>query len=193
MRLRGLHIPLVLLIALAASPVFATPIISVSPPASAVNVGDSVSVDIVISGAVDLYAFQFDVGFNPSVLSATSIVEGAFLPSGGTTIYLPGTISNVSGTISFTADSLETAINGVTGAGQLATVTFQAIGAGSSPVNVLNVTLLDSTLSGIADTEQAGTIRATASSAAVPEPSTFALILTGVVGLSRRLRRRREI
>jgi hypothetical protein len=70
-------------------------------------------------------------------------------------------------------------------------VTFQAIGAGSSPVNVLNVTLLDSTLSGIADTEQAGTIRAVGSSAAVPEPTTLALVLTGVVGLARRGRRRR--
>jgi|KBSMisStandDraft_5_1062788.scaffolds.fasta_scaffold20302_4 Cohesin domain/PEP-CTERM motif len=191
MRLRGLHVSLALLIALAAAPVFATPIISVSPPASVVNVGNTVSVDIVINGAVDLYAFQFDIGFDPSILSATSIVEGALLPGGGSTIYLPGTISNASGTISFTADTLETAITGVTGSGTLAKVTFQAIGAGSSPVNVLNVTLLDSTLSGIADTEQAGTIRAVGSSAAVPEPTTLALVLTGVVGLARRGRRRR--
>jgi cohesin domain-containing protein/PEP-CTERM motif-containing protein len=191
MRLRTLHVSLALLIALAAAPVFATPIISVSPPASVVNVGNTVSVDIVINGAVDLYAFQFDIGFDPSVLSATSIVEGALLPSGGSTIYLPGTISNASGTISFTADTLETAITGVTGSGTLATVSFQAIGAGSSSVNVLNVTLLDSTLSGIADTELPGTIRAIGASAAVPEPSTVALLLTGAVGLSRRVRRRR--
>jgi hypothetical protein len=193
MRLRGLHASLVLLIALAAAPAFATPIISVNPSGSAVNVGDSVSVDIVINGAVDLYAFQFDVGFDPSVLSATSIVEGALLPSGGATIYLPGTISNASGTISFTADILETAVSGVTGSGTLARVSFQAIGAGSSPVNVLNVMLLDSTLSGIADTELAGTIRAIGSSAAVPEPSTLALLLTGAVALSRRARRRRTV
>jgi general secretion pathway protein D len=123
--------------------------ISISPVAANARVGDTVSFDVNISSITDLYAWQFDLGFDPTVLAAQSITEGPFLASGGSTFFLPGSIDNVAGSISFNADSLETAISGVNGSGELAVVTYSVIGIGTSPISLLNVQLLDSTLSPI--------------------------------------------
>lgn len=181
---------LVLAFALCAPPVFATPIVSIQPSIkTGVTVGNTVSLDIVVSNAVDLYAYEFDLGFNPSVLAANTITEGSFLAPGGATFFVPGTISNGAGTISFTGNSLLTAINGVNGGGTLATVNFTATGSGSSPINLFNVTLLDSSLSGIDTTLQGGSVRVAGGTTAVPEPATLLLIGTGLTVA--RVRRRR--
>ena len=61
-------------------PAFAD-IISIEPPSSTVLPGQAFSINVDVSGISDLYAFQFDIGFNPAVISATSITEGSFLPA----------------------------------------------------------------------------------------------------------------
>jgi adhesin HecA-like repeat protein len=53
------------------------------------------------------------------VLSATGITEGSFLPSGGSTFLIPGMIDNNAGIIAFNADTLLSAISGVSGSGTL--------------------------------------------------------------------------
>ena len=70
---------------------FAGSIVSVQPLSSGVSLGSNFTLDINIANVTDLYAFQFDIGFGPSVLQATSVVEGSFLPSGGFTFFIPGT------------------------------------------------------------------------------------------------------
>src|ERR1019366_6371228 len=67
--------------------------ISVQPSSQTVNVGDGFSLDVGVD-ITDLYAFQFDLSFNPAVLSATSITEGLFLPTGGSTFFISGDIDN---------------------------------------------------------------------------------------------------
>ena len=47
------------------------------------NLGDTISVDIWISGldgASPLNAYEFDLDFNPSVVTATHIVSAGFFP-----------------------------------------------------------------------------------------------------------------
>src|ERR1035441_10690187 len=80
--------------------------ISLQPTAPTKTVGQSFTLSVVISGASDLYGYQFDLGFDPTVLKATSVTEGAFLGTGGPTIFLPGTIDNVGGSITANADIL---------------------------------------------------------------------------------------
>jgi general secretion pathway protein D len=56
--------------------VSAAPILSIEPPSQGVRPGQNVSLDVHITGVTDLYAFQFDLAFNPAVLSAVRITEG---------------------------------------------------------------------------------------------------------------------
>ena len=152
--------------------------VTVQPPAQTVFSGNSFSVDISISDVTDLYAFQFDLGFDPQVINAMGIAEGPFLPTGGPTFFLPGTVDNASGTIAFTADTLQGPIAGVSGDGLLAVATFEAFAPGSSELDLENLFFLDSTGGGISVTIQSGEV----SVLATPEPPSITLSWAGVLG-----------
>jgi hypothetical protein len=164
------------------------PTVIVQPSSPTVNVGQHFSVDVSIDNVTDLYAFQFDLGFNPAALAADSVTEGSFLPGGGSTIFVAGTIDNVAGDVSNNGDTLLTAISGVDGSGSLASFDLTAIAPGLSPLNAFNVILLDSSLNNIDATEMEGSI--TVSPSPVPEARGTALFLCGGVLLIACARRR---
>ena len=68
MRLRTLC--LVLFVGLCARPVAAAPILSIEPGTSTVNQGDTFFLDINITDVTDLFGFQFDVLYDPTILTA---------------------------------------------------------------------------------------------------------------------------
>ena len=145
----------------------------VFPSTLTVSAGEVFSLGINVDSITDLYAFQFDLKFDQGALQAISETEGSFLASGGPTLFIPGTIDNFNGFVTGLADSLEGVGPGVSGGGRLAEVTFQAIGVGSTSVNILNLLSLDSTGSGI----QAGVQDANVQVVATPEPSYLPLVL----------------
>jgi general secretion pathway protein D len=158
--------------------------IAVQPAAPTVTVGQTFTLSVNISGAADLYGYQFDLGFNPTVLQAISVTEGAFLGTGGPTIFLPGTIDNVGGSITANADILNGAVSGVNGNGDLLDVTFQALAVGSSGVQLFNLIALDSFGLGLTETTADSTV------SVIPEPGTGLLLAAGMVGLFALLRLR---
>ena len=131
--------------------------------------GPALDVPVNISGVSDLYAFQFDLSYDPSIIHVTSLSEGAFLPAGGSTFFLPGSIDNALGTLSMTADSLAGAIPGLSGSGQLAVVRFAVLASGISPLTLSSITLLDSNLNDIPFSVSNGQV-------IVPEPGFAPLV-----------------
>lgn len=152
----------------------AAPTLSVVPSSQTVQLGHSVSVSVSAGELVDLFAFQFDVAFDPLVLSATGVFEGDLLGTAGTTFFLPGLIDNSHGRISFVADTLTGPGAGASGSGVLARFEFDVLAVGVSPVIIQNPVFLDSDLVEIAVTAVAGAVE-------VPEPGT--LLLAGMLGL----------
>jgi len=164
----------------------ATPAVGIHPSLSSVTLGQSFDVAVDVSGVTDLFAFQFDLGFDPSLLAAVSIGEGPFLPAGGVTHFLPGSIDNALGTIVLTIDTLLGPVPGVSGDGTLAIVRFQAIGLGSGPIGLSGVTLLDSDLHPIPFDTAGGSV--VVSAAAAPLPGSLWLAVAALAALSARRR-----
>lgn len=146
--------------------------IRVDPLQTQVQTGDSFDVSVIVTEVSDLYAFQFDVSFDPLVIHSLGVDEGPFLPSGGSTYFDQGTIDNVAGMISFVLDTLIGSVPGVTGTGSVATLHFEALVAGVSPIELSQVMLLTSDIEEIPVTISNGSVT-------VPIPSTVLLLLGG--------------
>ena len=144
---------------------------------------------VSIADASDVYAFQFDLAFDPTILQLLSISEGSFLPSAGSTIFIPGDIDNIGGNAISNADTLVGDIPGATGDGDLVDFMFQAINPGISSLSLSNGLLFDSSFNDIPFTTMDGSVTV---SSATPEPAGLSwigcLAVTGML-LAKRWRR----
>jgi hypothetical protein len=109
-------------------------LMSVEPPSQSVHVGSRITVDITTSNVSNLGAFEFIMHFNPAVLAYVGVQEGPFLGSGGHSVFCAPPITEQDsvrlGCLAFIAVDQP----GIDGSGLLGTVTFDAIGAGRSPL-----------------------------------------------------------
>ena len=121
--------------------------IFVDPPTiTTTEIGETFTVNINISDVVDLFAWQAGVTFNPSVLNGTGFYQGEFLKRGGTTIWVESReINNTAGIAYFCGSSLLGPVPGVNGSGQLAYLTFEAAGLGTSNFHLTDVLLVQAT------------------------------------------------
>jgi hypothetical protein len=156
-------------------------VVSVQAPATVAQ-GSSFAVDVLVAQVSDLYSLQFDLSFNPAVLQATTVLEGAFLQTGGSTFFIPGAIDNTAGNVTFNADTLLGPIPGVAGSGTLLEFDFTALANGTSLLGISNLTLLDSQGNSISGTTKDGSV--TVGGGAVAEPSSLLLLLSGIGSLA---------
>ncbi|MCC7482949.1 MAG: S-layer homology domain-containing protein [Hyphomicrobiales bacterium] len=132
-------------------------VVSGVPSASAVSVGGNVTVAVNVSAVTNLYAFQFDVAFEPSKITAIKVTEGTFLGSSGDTSTVVGVIGTA-GVVTATAGTLIGMTDGAVGGGTLATIQFAGKSVGVSAITIANIQLLDSNLNPIAFTTSGSTI-----------------------------------
>lgn len=163
-----------------AQAVAADPVLSITATPDPAVLGSPVGLNVLIGGAADLYAYQFTLNFNPSVLQVTGVSEGAFLSAGGTTFFGPGTINNTLGTISFAFNTLIGELPGVSGSGVLAHIDFSTVAAGTSALTFADVILLNSQLGEVAAQMQNRSLVV----AAIPEPAALVLFGLGLAGLA---------
>jgi hypothetical protein len=146
------------------------PVLAVTPAAaSTISVGAYVpapvfTVPIEITDAIDLVTWQFDLAFDPTDLQATLVTEGPFTSGNGQflTLFIPGVIDNTAGLISIVAGAYLDLPPGPSGDGVLAYVEFTQLGSGQSAIRVEDP------------------ITSEGSRTPVPEPSTMALLTSGL-------------
>jgi len=119
------------------------PTVRLTPANSTVAASSTFTVTVMIDEAVDLGAFQFDLRYSPASVQVETITLGGFLASTGRTAAPAGPkIDNGAGFASFAGFSFGTP-PGPNGSGALALVRLRAVRAGTSPLDLNKVQVLD--------------------------------------------------
>lgn len=177
--------------------------ISVAPSSGTIDVGGNVIADLVISGlgsgvaASTVGAFDVNIAFNPAIVSLNSVTFGALLgnPAFGEAITAfdnstPGTVNLFSvslleasgSTCTFCLPPYLDALQPSTFV--LATLSFAGLSQGTSALSILVNALGDGDGNDVATglITSDGTVTVRATSTAIPEPGSLALMLVGFVG-----------
>jgi hypothetical protein len=158
--------------------------------------GESFGVDILISGldaATSLHGFEFDLDFAPSVLSATSVVDGGFLLAPVFAIETDLAAPDVN----FAEVTL--GAGGAVGSGVLARLVFQTLGEGTSALTLGDVILSHVVRPGVVEaipiegiTNASVRVEA-AGGAVVPEPTGALLFSVGSLVVGSAIRSRAKV
>ena len=120
---------------------------SVESPAA----GEQLTLNINITGGMNVAGYQLTVTFDPTALSDASIANGDYLPTGAFVAPLPATDTSVGlGATAIGATS--------EGDGTLATVTFTVVEAKDSTIELTNVLISDPDAAAIDVTVQGSTV-----------------------------------
>lgn len=120
------------------------PVFAVKPVSRSVNAGDLVTIEIIAQAMSELRSFALTVDYDPAVLSILNVELVSFAmwrprprDIEDVDIWQPTVIDDDQGLIVIAADS--TRAGGVSGTGTIATLSFQAVGLGESPISLQNV------------------------------------------------------
>jgi len=157
--------------------------LSFNPSASTINIGDSMDIDIAISGLENdnLGVFNFDIGYDSSVLTFNSYALGDGL--GDISLFEAedwswGDLGG--GTINLSELSWLWDLSAQPDAFTLATLSFTGSGEGTSPLSFSNVALSEDGFSYFSADLTPGSVTV---NNPVPEPCTCMLLFFGVLGM----------
>jgi hypothetical protein len=119
-----------------------TATIYVDPQTSVGTIGQNFAVNINISDVVDLYGWEFKLGWNSTILDAIAVTEGPFLKRGDSTFFTYK-INNTEGFVLVDCTLLGD-IPGVGGNGTLATIEFHVKTVGECTLDLYDTILVSS-------------------------------------------------
>lgn len=189
---------------LAGSPALAITL-GFQPSIQTLNVGDALTVDILATlenSSEIVSAFDFDLSYDPALLTATGVTFGTALGDPGFFEVLNDFDLNTAGLVDFAAlsllsdadlSTLQSPPSSIT----LASLSFDAIGSGARLLEFINYGVAGNDIKGANNSVYGSPTLNTASirvinPAQVPEPSPLLLMgagLAGLVGFGRRIRR----
>jgi hypothetical protein len=104
--------------------------------------GEPFDVAVVVDDVTNLGAFEFQLTYDQGIVELQDVQNGPFLASSGRQVNcLPP--DKAPGTVLLRCVTLGATPDGPNGSGTLATVTFRALGAGTSPLHFGHVILTD--------------------------------------------------
>jgi general secretion pathway protein D len=118
----------------AAAPAGATSF-SFDPPTITAVKGNTFVVNLVISGAQNVYSVPVQLNYDPARLQLVNVSNGGFLSQDGQAVALVHREDEATGTLQITATRPPGA-GGVSGQGAVVTITFQAKTSGQSPLTI---------------------------------------------------------
>ncbi len=121
----------------------AGPGLSFNPPAVKVRRGEIFTVSLVIENATDVFNAPMKFKFDPRFLRLNDVTRGGFLSRDGQQIIFTRNILNDSGDAAIILNRLPGA-GGISGAGTLVTLTFQAVAQGATQVTIPDLTIRNS-------------------------------------------------
>lgn len=177
------------------SPIHAATVqMNILPASGILTVGVPVQIQITLSEldpANSLYAYTFDLAFDPTVLQVQSALDGTIFDAGA--FYSTGAIDNTFGTINLQAGlDLNQTFQGT--GGVIGSFLFIPVAkAVGTTISVQNVTLqtFDGAFNGQADIDPGALPTGTFDVVAAPEPATVWLLAGGLLILVGTVRRKR--
>jgi hypothetical protein len=133
------------------------------PLSSTLLVSDTITVNVVITGVIDLYGVELALAFDPEIVTVVDDNPGAAgiqITAGGcpqASFVAQNAADNSSGVITYAAASLAPA-EPCTGGGTVATITFQGVTQGTSPISFTTWLLSDLDIQSITTTVVNGSI-----------------------------------
>jgi len=119
--------------------------ISILPSNQNVSIGQNFAVDVVVDPrGIAIAGVQFDLTFDPLLVTANSVTEGHLLDQGGASTYFDtGTINNTAGKITNVYGVIITPRASVSTSGTLATISFDSTTNGTTNIELANVIVGD--------------------------------------------------
>ncbi len=124
--------------------IVAAEILSIEPPSQDVPLGEIFEINVSLDNTPDLYSFQFDLSYDPTVLEYDGYTLGPFLGSDGASVFPVAPDTSTPGLLDNFAATRMGATAGVGGGGVLATFRFNATTEGVSNFDFSNSLLYDS-------------------------------------------------
>jgi general secretion pathway protein D len=105
------------------------------PPTIQAAKGNTFAVNLLISGAQNVYSVPVQVNYNPALLSLVNVSNGGFLSQDGQAVALVHREDETIGQVTITA-TRPPGSGGVSGQGSVVTMTFQAKTNGQTPLTI---------------------------------------------------------
>lgn len=102
------------------------------------NVGDTIDVVVDVTNVTDLFSYGFDIAYDPAILSLSTVAQGTFLSESGsvTTSFQSGLEDGTAGMLIVAEARTVDPKVGLSGSGNLFTLTFDVVGGAGQSTDV---------------------------------------------------------